>query len=108
MHLSINSVRFAAERPDVTIVPLNDGNTMSYNPLKRDSTWTMVLPGCYIDPGGFGHVFPDEFLAFLSVQHPEAGFDPNSKEDYDLIVNFLAEHFPEVPFCVVKHDRQEN
>lgn len=85
---------------------------MSYDPLKRDSTWQMVLPGCYIDPAGAGHLFPQEFIAFLSVAHPEAGFDPHSKADYDLVVEYmikLTESIaPDVPIKFVKHELQEN
>lgn len=81
---------------------------MSYNPLKRDSSWQLVLPGLYIDPAGFGHIFPDEFVAFLSVAHPEAGFDPNLKSDYDLVVNFMRTNFPDVPIKFVEHERQDN
>lgn len=81
---------------------------MPYDPLKRDSSWQMVFPGLYIDPAGFGHIFPDEFLAFLSREHPEAGFDPSSKSDYDLIVNFMQTNLPDVPIKFVKHEREEN
>ena len=79
---------------------------MSFDPLKRDSTWFMLLPGLYLDPGGAGHIFPDEFLAFLQVQHPEAGFDPTSREDYDLLVDFLKETFPGKKFQIVRHERE--
>ena len=86
---------------------------MSYDPLKRDSTWQKLQPGCYLDPEGYGHLFPDEVLAFLSVTHPEAGFDPNSKDDYDTVVevfsNLLRELAPNVKaIVVVKHEREEN
>lgn len=81
---------------------------MSYDPLKRDSSWKMFVPGLYVDPAGYGHVFPDEFLAFLAHKHPEAGFDPESKDDYDLIVRWMREAFPDVPFKMVKHERERN
>lgn len=86
---------------------------MTYDPLKRDSSWQMVQPGCYIDPAGCGHLFPDEVLAFLSVTHPEAGFDPTSKADYDMVVkvysDLLRELAPNIKaIVIVKHERQEN
>lgn len=81
---------------------------MTYDPLKRDSSWLMVLPGLYIDPAGFGHIFPSEFVAFLAVNHPEAGFDPESKSDYDLVVNWVQTNFPDVPIKFVNHERLEN
>lgn len=81
---------------------------MSYDPLKRDASWQMVLPGLYLDPAGCGHIFPDEFVAYLSIAHPEAGFDPNLQSDRDLILAFVQTNFPEVPIKFVKHDRQEN
>ena len=84
---------------------------MSYDPLKRDSSWHMVLPGCYVDPAGHGHLFPDEFLAFLQVRHPEAGFDPNSKEDYDMVVNQMVriwqQENPGAEFKIVRHEREK-
>lgn len=80
----------------------------AYDP--RDASWEMVLPGCYVDPAGYGHLFPDEVLAFLSVTNPEAGFDPNSKSDYDLVVkvysDLLREHAPHIKaIVVVEHER---
>lgn len=84
---------------------------MTYDPLQRDSTWTKVLPGCYLDPAGAAHFFPDEHLAFLSVVHPEAGFDPNSKSDYDLVVATLTEVFkqvfPDLEIKIVHHERRD-
>ena len=79
---------------------------MTFNPLKRDSTWRMVLPGLYFDPAGAGHIFPDEFLAYLALQHPEKGFDPTSQEDYDGLVNFLLKTFPDRKFQIVRHERE--
>lgn len=86
---------------------------MSYDPLKRDSSWQKVMPGGYIDPAGHGHLFPDELLAFLSVAHPEAGFDPNSESDYAMVVKVYTEALrqfaPNVKAIIfVEHDRQEN
>lgn len=86
---------------------------MTYNPLKRDSTWQRVMPGGYIDPQGHGHLFPDELLAFLSVAHPEAGFDPNSRSDYEMVVkvysDLLRKFAPNIKAIVfVEHERQDN
>lgn len=86
---------------------------MSFNPLKRDSTWQKVMPGGYIDPAGHGHLFPCELLAFLSVVHPEAGFDPNSESDYDMVVKVYSELLrklaPNIMAIVfVEHERQDN
>lgn len=85
---------------------------MNYNPLKRDSTWTMVLPGCYIDPGGLAHIFPHEFLAFLAAAHPDAAFDPDSKDDYEMVVYYysraLKEIYPDLEIEFVRHDVEEN
>jgi hypothetical protein len=58
----------------------------NYDPKRRDSTWRMIQPGCYVDPAGRAHIFPDEVLAFLREMHPNAGFDPASRSDYDLVV----------------------
>jgi hypothetical protein len=85
---------------------------MAFNLLKRDSTWRMVLPGCYIDPAGSAHIFPDEILATLSVLHPEVGFDPNSKRDYDIVVyefqQILLRDHPGRQFKILKHEREEH
>ena len=83
---------------------------MSYDPNKRDSTWTMIQPGCYIDPAGCGHIFPDEVVAHLQTLHPEAGFD-FSRDDYDLIVEtyiaMLGERFRDgVRVKFVRHERE--
>jgi len=82
---------------------------MTYDPLKRDSTWTMVEPGCYIDPAGRGHIFPDEIVAQLQIEHPEAGFD-FTREDYDLIVeaylSMMRSRFGEVKMQFVRHERR--
>lgn len=83
---------------------------MTYDPLKLDSTWTQVLPGCYVDPAGAAHFFPHEFLAFLVATHPEAGFDPNSEADYDRVVasfsEVIKEAFPDVEIKIVQHERR--
>lgn len=85
---------------------------MRYDPHKRDATWNMIQPGCYVDPANRVHIFPDEILAYLEICHPEAGFDPNSKNDYDLVVDafisLLKRDNPETPFRIIKHARDEN
>jgi hypothetical protein len=82
---------------------------MTYDPMKRDSTWTMIEPGCYIDPAGRGHIFPDEVVAQLQIDHPEAGFD-FSREDYDLIVRaamaMMRAQSPEANIQFVRHERE--
>jgi hypothetical protein len=81
---------------------------MTYDPAKRDSSWTEIIPGCFIDPAGRGHIFPDEIVAHLQVHYPEMGFN-FGREDYDLIVTtFLAmlkERFPDVRAQFIRHDR---
>ena len=83
---------------------------MTYEPNKRDSTWTMVQPGCYIDPAGRAHIFPDEIVAQLQIEHPEAGFD-FGKADYDLIVDtfigMLRKQFPNVRVQFIHHEREK-
>jgi hypothetical protein len=85
---------------------------VTFDPSKRDSTWTQVLPGCYFDPAGAPHLFPDEFLAYLSVAHPEAGFDPNSKADYDAVVAHFTAVIrgldPGAAICMIEHEREQN
>jgi hypothetical protein len=82
---------------------------MTYDPAKRDSTWRMVQPGCYIDPVGCGHVFPDEVIAHLQIIYPQAGFD-FSEHDYDLIAatysNMLRTLDPSIVVTVIKHERK--
>jgi hypothetical protein len=82
---------------------------MTYDPAKRDSSWTMIQPGCYLDPASRGHIFPDEIVAQLQVQHPEAGFTFGS-DDYDLIVDtYIAELRKLCPECKVQfihHERE--
>lgn len=83
---------------------------MTYDPAKRDSSWTMIQPGCYIDPAGRGHIFPDEIVAELQRQHPEAGFNFGTA-DYDLIVDTCVEMIrAQDPNCRVQfihHQREK-
>lgn len=44
----------------------------------RDSSWEMIAPGLYLDPGGEGHIFPDEVLATL-------GF-PYTLDNYRIVI----------------------
>jgi hypothetical protein len=85
---------------------------MSYDPLKRDSSWQMIAPGLYMDPAGYGHIFPDEFLAFLTAEHPEAGFDPNCETDYNLVVQefqaAMRRQCPGIQFKIVKHEKVQH
>jgi hypothetical protein len=85
---------------------------MSYDPHKRDASWQMIQPGCYLDPAGHAHLFPDEILAFLAAMHPGVGFNPNSKDDYDLVVKMFVEQLNRIkPGQITKfirHDRGEN
>jgi hypothetical protein len=84
---------------------------MSFDPHKRDSSWTQVQPGCYIDPSGCGHIFPDEIVAQLQIDHPEVGFD-FGREDYDLIVEtyvaMLKARFSDVHVKFVRHEREQH
>lgn len=83
---------------------------MTYDPSKRDSSWTRIQPGCYIDPAGRGHIFPDEIVAELQRQHPEAGFSFD-RADYDLIVDTYVEMIrAQAPSCRVQfihHEREK-
>lgn len=63
---------------------------MTYDPKRRDSSWTMFQPGCWIDPAGYAYIFPDEILAEMQRQHPEVGFE-YTQADYDLVVNAFRE-----------------
>jgi hypothetical protein len=85
---------------------------MSYDPLKRDPSWKMIAPGLYMDPAGYWHIFPDELLAFLSAEHPEAGFDPSCEKDYNLVVQEFQEALrrecPGMQFKIVKHEREQH
>lgn len=81
----------------------------TYDPARRDATWQMVQPGCYIDPAGMGHIFPDEVIAFLQTLHPEAGFDAFSEADYEMVVqtfkNEMRAAHPGINFRFIKHVR---
>jgi hypothetical protein len=72
----------------------------------------MLAPGLYFDPAGYGHIFPDELLAYLSLAHPEAGFDPNSENDYNMVVwefeQTLHAMCPGMQFKIVKHEREQH
>jgi hypothetical protein len=85
------------------------GRIVSYDPAKRDSSWRMIEPGCYIDPAGRGHIFPDEVVAYLQTAHPEAGFN-FSREDYDLIVEtfvaMMRAHFQDINVQFIRHTRE--
>lgn len=82
---------------------------MTFDPTKRDSSWTMLRPGLYLDPAGGGHIFPDEILAYLQITHPEAGFN-FSREDYDLLVEtfleMVREQCPQMRVNFIKHERE--
>ena len=82
---------------------------MTFDPLKRDSSWQMVQPGCWLDPEGGAHLFPDEIVAFLQKEHPEAGFN-FGREDYDLIVEVFKRDLlainPNMRFTTCKHERE--
>jgi hypothetical protein len=84
---------------------------MIYDKRKRDSTWTLLSPGCYLDPEGYAHIFPDEIIAHLQSEYPEAGFNM-SKEDYDMVVKLYMEairdRFGEVALQFLKHEREQN
>lgn len=82
---------------------------MTYDPAKRDSSWTMIQPGCYVDRAHRAHIFPDEILAFLQTLYPSAGFDANSRDDYELVVKLfkqeLRKQHPDIEFQVIQHER---
>jgi hypothetical protein len=86
------------------------GGSMTYDPAKRDSSWTKIQPGCYIDPAGRGHIFPDEIVAQLQIDHPEAGFD-FGRADYDLIVDtyvdMLRQQFQACRVQFIHHEREK-
>jgi hypothetical protein len=81
-----------------------------FNPTKRDSSWQMIEPGCYIDPDGYAHLFPDEVLAELQRRYPEAGFDACSREDYEMVVRLYVKEFervhPGLEVRFAKHERE--
>jgi hypothetical protein len=79
---------------------------MSYDPTKRDGSWTMIKPGLYVDPYGLGHIFPDEVLAQLQIENPDLGFE-FSKEDYDLLLKCFQELCPGLPVKFIRHERND-
>lgn len=83
---------------------------MTYDPHKRESSWTMIQPGCYVDPAGMAHLFPDEVVAELDRLFPHAGFDACSQDDYELVVRMFTEQFrrdhPGLEIRFVEHERQ--
>lgn len=76
---------------------------------KRDSSWTMIQPGCYVDPEGRGHLFPDEVIAELQRLHPEAAFE-YTRADYDLVVEIfltlMREICPAMRAQFIHHQRE--
>lgn len=85
---------------------------MACNPYRRDSSWQMIIPGCYLDPAGNAHLFPDEVLAELQRQHPEQGFDVLSQADYQMVVTCFREalllKLPDAKFQFIRHERSES
>jgi hypothetical protein len=83
---------------------------MTYGPHRRDGSWQMIQPGCYIDPAGCAHLFPDEVLAELHRQFPEAGFDACDPNDWDMVTALFAEQLrvknPDLEVRLVKHERE--
>lgn len=63
---------------------------MSYDLHKRDCTWKMLQPGCYVDGAGNGHIVPSEVIAHLITVYPEAGLS-HTPEDYTLVVEALRQ-----------------
>lgn len=63
---------------------------MTYDPHRRDPSWKMVVPGCYIDPAGYGHIFPHEILTELRAKYPQLGFNPLSESDYEQVVTIFV------------------
>ena len=65
---------------------------------QRDAGWHMVKVGLYIDPEGFGHVFPDEICA-------ELGW-PYTEENYLIIIEGLLRLLPPgMPLKLIRHER---
>ena len=59
----------------------------------------MIRPGLYIDPDGFGHVFPKEICA-------ELGW-PYTGENYLMVVEALLELLPRgMPIKIILHERK--
>jgi hypothetical protein len=67
----------------------------------------MFQPGCWIDPAGRAHLFPDEVAAYLATIFPEAGFDPNSREDYNLIVEVYRQELAKAGIRAIEFVRHE-
>jgi hypothetical protein len=69
----------------------------------------MIQPGCYLDPAGRAHLFPDEVIATLMHLHPEAGFEL-TRQDYDLVVNAfvqqMRDQFPNAKIHFIHHERK--
>lgn len=82
---------------------------MIYDPHKRDSSWIMFQPGCYFDPAGRAHLFPDEVIAFLQTMHPEAGFEM-TQADLDLVagefIRAMREQYPGMRISFIQHERE--
>jgi len=74
--------------------------SMSYDQHRRGSTWHMILPGCWMDPEGYAHLYPDEVIAQLQRLHPEAGWQ-YTREDYGRVVKafmqMLRDQRPDAP-----------
>jgi hypothetical protein len=80
---------------------------MTYDPRKRDSTWAMFQPGCYLDPAGRAHLFPDEVIAYLQHAHPEANFEMSDRElVVKTFVQAMREVFPDVQIHYIQHERE--
>lgn len=79
------------------------------DPAKCYATWTMIKPGCYVDPEGRGHLFPDEVIAELQRQNPKVGFE-YTREDYDLVVEIfltlMREICPQMKAQFIHHQRE--
>jgi hypothetical protein len=62
----------------------------------RDSRWTYVKPGVWLDPAGCPHYFPDEILA-------ELGWEYN-RENYETVLDVLRDLGSDVQ--VAAHHRE--
>ena len=71
--------------------------------FKRDASWTMVRPGLYVDPDGYGHVFPDEVIAELKRLYPQIPW--SYPEDREAILTVLREQLPDVELEFAIHTR---
>lgn len=63
----------------------------------RDSRWRMIKPGLYVDPNGFGHVFPDEVCA-------ELGW-PYTRENYEIVVAAMRRFVGLENVIIADHER---